>query len=292
MLAVLGEPFDSDDHLFEVKWDGMRAMALVDRGGWRMPNRHRREVAPRFPEFAELAGLPAGLVLDGEIIVTVDGKPDFRAMMRRAHSRAPLTARALATSQPATFMAFDLLYQDFESVIDEPLRTRRRRLAEIVDAFASPRVLLSEGIEGHGRAMFEETGRRQLEGIVAKHLDSPYRPGRRAETWVKAKHRVTAHCLIVGFLPRGENDFKSLIIALDDDGELRCVGQVGSGIDQQRRDELNRLMRARLRPRPLIPCPAKGVWVEPGLNCTVSYNERTPNGNLRAPVFVALITDD
>src|SRR5690242_13667915 len=122
MLARHGEPFDSDDWLFEVKWDGVRAVAYVERDGWRMHSRHRRDLAGRYPELEELRRLPPGLILDGELCALgADGKPDFHAALTREAARGRRQALA-ARSQPITFVAFDLLYRDFAPLLERPLR--------------------------------------------------------------------------------------------------------------------------------------------------------------------------
>ena len=295
MLAKLGEPFDSDEHLFEVKWDGMRAVALVDRGELRMFNRQRVALVDKYPELAFLADLPRGTVLDGEIVVTREGRPDFHAVMSRQHARGQGRIAALARSVPATYIVFDLVYEGFAPLTSVPLLERRARLERIVATCGAEKLVLSSGIVGSGRALFEQASQQELEGIVGKRLSSGYTPGVRSDAWQKIKRRSTAQCAILGYLPEGSRDFKSLVVALADGGRLRCVGMVGGGIDQHTREQINELLHARPRTAPLVPCeiPQAALcrWVEPGLYCTVSFAERTPNGNLRAPVFVKLFTE-
>src|SRR5690606_35210590 len=127
-----------------------------------------------------------------------------------------------------------------------------------------------------------------IEGIVAKRLDAPYLPGQRVDAWQKIKPLHSIHCLVLGYEPDGPDDFKSLIIATDIDGELCCVGRVGSGISEGQRRELRALLLARPASEPLIDAGMTGCWVQPGIFCTVSYLERTSNGNLRPPVFKGL----
>lgn len=289
MLASIGEPFDSDDHLFEIKWDGMRALSFTDRGAWRMFNRQRVALPERYPELAFLADLPAGTVLDGELVVTREGVPDFQLIMRRQHARSPARIAGLARSLPVTYIVFDMIYQAFEPLADLPLVERRARLQKVVEGCGEEKLVLSEGVVGQGLALFQQASDAGLEGIVGKRLNSPYRPGRRTDAWQKMKRVHLVHCVILGYLPDGDDDFKSLVVALEDDGVLRSVGQVGSGIDGATREILNKKLRQHPRDEPLVPCDARGKWVEPGLYCTVSYLERTPNGGLRAPVFVELI---
>jgi ATP-dependent DNA ligase len=185
MLAQPGVPFDSSEHLFEIKWDGTRVLAFVDSCGYRLVNRHRADVSDRYPELGFLNDFPVGIILDGEVVVLRQGKPDFGLLLSRNQARAPLKIRSLARTFPATYVVFDLLYQRFESLLALPLRARRQRLETVVRACADTKLVFSEGIVGPGRAFFEAVCRLGLEGVVAKRLDGRYRPGRRA--WIKIK---------------------------------------------------------------------------------------------------------
>lgn len=128
--------------------------------------------------------------------------------------------------------------------------------------------------------------------MVAKRLASRYLPGRRTDAWIKVKAKKTLCCAVLGFLPSGDDDFRSLIVAAPDEGGiLRSAGKVGSGFSDRTRAELNALLRARPRARPLVACPFRGKWVEPGLYCRVSYLERTHTGQLYAPVFEELVKE-
>jgi ATP-dependent DNA ligase len=130
-----------------------------------------------------------------------------------------------------------------------------------------------------------------LEGIVGKRLDAPYLPGERTDAWRKIKLAQQVHCLVLGFEPDGPRDFKSLIVASDFGGELRCVGKVGSGIDAAMRRILRERLFARRASQPLVEPGMPGQWIEPGLYCMVRFLERTASGALRAPVFAGLVED-
>ena len=288
MLAKPGQPFDSAAHLFEVKWDGTRTLAFVEAGSYRLVNRRRIDMTDRYPEFQFLAALPPGTVLDGETVVLREGKPDFQLLLSREQSRSPLRVRLLARSLPATYVVFDQLYDSYQPILSLPLLERRERLRRLVKAAGSPHLILSEGVVGAGVAFFRETCQQGLEGMVAKRLEGHYLPGKRTDAWIKIKRREALLCVIIGFQAAGAHDFRSLIIASDTGGQLCCVGKVGTGFDARLRAQLNELLWSRLRPRPIIPCAVKGKWVEPGIYCRVSYMERTPNGELRAPVFEGL----
>jgi len=291
MLAQTGKPFDSPRHLFEIKWDGIRAMAYIDEGVYRLLTRRGHEITSRYPEFFSLAELSPGTVLDGEIVVLDEaGKPDFRAVLTREQARSPQRFRSLAKATPATFVVFDLLYLDYRDLMQRPLRERRELLLANIAPKFSDRVVLSDGVVGAGTAFFREAVSRDLEGVVAKRLDSRYFPGRRTDAWIKIRKRSTALCAILGYVPKGD-DFESLILAEQQEGELRCVGRVGTGFDAALRDRLNRLLRERETEQPLVRCAEKGKWLEPGMYCQVLYLQRSKDGMLREPVFERLILD-
>ena len=293
MLAVKGEPFDSDDFLFEVKWDGVRALAFRDERGYRVMNRRKVNITNRFPEFEGFDQLPVGTVLDGELVVFDNGKPVFARLQERDHLSDARKIRHGARSLPATFVAFDQLYALGDSVMDLPLSERRLLLEHTVSELGQPWCVLSDGIVGQGAALFAEVRRRDLEGIMAKRLTSPYLPGKRPDTWLKIKKRSAVLCAIIGFVPADEDpdDFRSLILACDDHGTLRFCGKVGTGFNQALRDKMNRLLREHPRAQPLVPCKEPGQWIEPGLFARVSFLEMTAGGELRDPAFEELIED-
>ena len=288
MLCKQGQAFDSDEHLFEIKWDGTRILAI--RGDELvLINRRRNLKTSNYPELDVLEGLPQGTILDGEVVVLRDGKPDFEAMLQRDQARAPSRSVMHAKAMPATYVVFDLLYEGFASRMDEPLVARRERAAELVAALGSPRVVFSEGIVGPGKAYFERCADEGLEGVIAKRLDSPYQPGKRTDAWQKIKRSQRCHCLILGYLPQEDGQLRSLILASDLGGELAYVGKVGSGIGERRRQQLLEALRTRVSDAPIVACDEPGIWVEPGLFCTVTYLELTSGGHLRAPVFDELV---
>lgn len=275
MLASMGEPFDSDDHIFEVKWDGFRALALVDGGGLRLQSRRQLDLTARFKDLAFLGQQAPGLALDGEIVaLTADGRPDFERLL----SKRP---------GPVVFIAFDLLVCGYENLLRAPLRERRERLGDVIAQVGHPQLALSDGVVGAGRAFFAQLTAREFEGVVAKRLDSRYEPGERSGAWRKIKRSQTTQCLVLGYVEEA-GDLRSLVLAAPDaQGKLVFVGKCGSGFDDVTRRALLPLLRARPCERPLIPCAEKARWVEPSLYCTVKFVERTKSGHLRAPVFVS-----
>jgi bifunctional non-homologous end joining protein LigD len=276
MLATLGDSFDSPQHLFEVKWDGFRALATTDDTGLKLRSRRQLDMTERFKDLAFLAGARKGLALDGEIVALTDGRPDFE--------------RLLGTKPgPVFYMVFDVLYADYTSLMALPLTERRVRLADIVRAIGDPRISMSEGVIGSGKAFFAQLVARGFEGVVGKRLDSVYEAGQRSGAWVKVKRTHTIQCAVLGYFVEG-NDLRSLALAAPDaDGALRYVGRCGSGLDESARRALLPRLRARPRTTPLIACDEDARWVEPGVYCVVKFVERSKSGHLRAPVFVRWI---
>jgi bifunctional non-homologous end joining protein LigD len=291
MLAKLGKSFDSENHLYEIKWDGTRALAFIERDRYWLVNRRRIVMTDRYPEFAFLQQLPPGTVLDGEMVVLRDGKSDFQRLLAREQAQKPLRIRLLSRSMPATYIAFDLLYHAYLPTMALPLHLRREKLKSLAREIHSPRLVLSEAVVGNGRDFFQNVCAQGMEGVIAKRLGSPYLPGKRTDAWIKIKKGATEICAVIGFLPSGAKDFKSLILAAPFNGKLQCVGQVGSGFTDKIRARINRMLRSRLRTTPVIPCKTRGVWVEPGLCCKVSFMERTEKGEFRAPVFEELFEE-
>ncbi len=292
MLAETGTPFDSDDYLFEIKWDGVRVLAFIEESGLRLVNRRKYVVTERYPDLRFLERIPPGTVLDGEIVVIREGKSQFPLVLSREQGRDSLRINALAKQMPATYVAFDFLYVDYESTMDLPLEKRREILAYLVQEINHPQFLLSDGVVSHGKAFFDEACKRELEGVMAKRLNSRYTPGRRSDAWQKIKRLNEVICAIVGFTLSEERpgEFRSLVIAAEENGKLRCVGKVGSGISETLRKKLNKLLVERLQDKPLCDCgDIKGNWVAPGLFCRVTFTEQMESGDLRFPAFKELI---
>jgi len=285
MLAVSGQPFDSEAHFFEFKWDGLRTQALVERGTFRMVSRNGVDVTERYPTMTGLASLPGGLVLDGELVVFRDGKTDFELALKSMHRESSL---------PVSFVVFDVLYKSSRPLLDAPFSERRETLEQIVRECPCPGLLLSEGVRAKGRMLYQTAFQQGLEGVVAKKLTSTYAAGKRNGAWVKIKRRLRVQVAIIGYIEKEAVDFQCLLVASnglpgEQEGALRYIGRVGGGFTEEVRTRINTLLRKRPRTAPLVACPERGRWVEPGLYCTVSFAELTAAGMLRAPVFEGLL---
>jgi len=188
MLAVSAEPFDSAEYSFEIKWNGIRALAALDAPGWRMWGRERADYTARYPEFDVLPRLPAGTLVDGELVAfDTDGRPDLPRLLRRHGLTDPWRIAQAKRWCPVRYVVFDLLYHAGRCLLHEPLARRRELLAEIVERLHVPEVIFSAGIVGPGTALYAASLTQGHEGVMAKHLTSTYRPGRRSPAWRKIK---------------------------------------------------------------------------------------------------------
>ncbi|HWB70790.1 MAG TPA: non-homologous end-joining DNA ligase [Egibacteraceae bacterium] len=304
MTATLGgEPFDDPGWLFEVKWDGVRALATTTRPGSGEPgatslvSRQGNDISGAYPELAGLweRVVARNAVLDGEVVLLgPDGLPSFQLLQQRMHLRDPAAVERAAGRHPVSYVVFDLLVVDGEALIDRPLTERLARLDEVLVAGAA--VQRSEPVPERGRALFDAVVERGLEGLIAKRADSLYRSGRRSRDWLKLKQRRRIDCVIGGWLP-GQGGraghVGSLLVGLYDQGALRYVGRVGSGFDAAELERLGQLLAAHARDRSPFDGPAErgGRWVAPVLVCRVEFAEATGDGKLRAPSYKGLVAD-
>ncbi len=292
MLARLAaRPFDSPAYLFEVKWDGTRCLAFVERGGVRLQNRRFHRIEWRYPELAVLAGLERGSVLDGEVVVLHEGRADFERLQRREQAPDPARAAALARVLPATYVAFDLLYERGRAILRRPLEERRERLRALVAPRQGPALLFSEHVAGAGRRFFDEVTAAGHEGVMAKRRDSPYLPGVRSRAWLKVKAQREERFAVIGYLPRpGEAAVSSLLLGERAGGRWRYRGRVAAGLGERAR----RALHAELSRLPPLGAPVAGAvpararLVRTGLRARVRYQDLTRAGLLRAPVLLGL----
>jgi len=305
MLAEsIDKPFDGPEWLFEIKWDGYRAVAFIENGKVRLVSRNQNELTARYPELKDMAQFVKGknVILDGEVVaLDVEGKASFSLMQQRTGFR-PGGKRATAKADvPVLYYAFDLLYLDGEDWRKVPLEERKRKLQSIVKTGDSLRY--SDHYEEQGKSLFEVARSKGLEGIVAKKRESIYEE-RRSREWLKIKIRHRVECVVGGFTePEGSRThFGSLVLGLyDKQGQLIHVGQAGSGFNQKSLGEIwKTLQKLETKKNPFhgeVEALRKVSWVKPELVAEIEYAECTGGTNegsgpkLRAPVFLGLRDD-
>ncbi len=292
---LVRKPFDSPKHIFELKWDGIRALAFIEGGELKLLSRNSRNITSQFPELGPMPQqiTTDSVILDGEIVCLDDqNRPSFSLLQRRLHSTRPVSRR----SRPVNFIAFDLLYSNGVSVMKEALTKRKNLLHQILTP--SDQVQASEFVETDGEAFFQATCDLGLEGIMAKDKSSHYLPGRRSPSWQKIKRVRESEFVIGGYTFGGQRKelFSSLLLGLyDAQGQLICTGSVGTGFSQAEAKRLYaELQQLHVPVRSFKNAPdVKRMifWCQPELVCQVEYGEFTMDGKLRYPVYLRLRDD-
>jgi bifunctional non-homologous end joining protein LigD len=304
MAATLATdiPHDDENWGYEIKWDGIRAIAYCETGRLRLESHTLREIPPTYPELralaAELGSTDA--VLDGEIVAfDEDGKPSFERLQGRMNLASESAVRRRMADTPVTYLLFDVLHLDGRALMELPYTERRERLEGL--RLEGPNWQTPSYHRGDGESLLDLTRQRGLEGLVAKRLDSRYLSGRRTRAWLKVKNLMGQELVIGGWLPgqgRRAGTLGALLVGYheDDDGErhLRYAGRVGTGFTD---DELDRLagllepLRAKKSPFTGRQPPRETIFVEPELVAEVAFREWTNARTLRAPVYKGLRPD-
>ena len=288
LCTVVAKPFDDPAWLFELKWDGYRAIATVDAAGAvNLSSRTGKDLLHQFSELADLthAFRSIPVVVDGEICVLDEaGRSSFQALQTREESDAPVT-----------FVAFDCLYADGRDLRAEPIEARKERLEALI--VPGQRVMYSKHITGAGTELFAFAQEHGLEGIVGKRAGSPYR-STRSRDWIKIKAIRRQEFVIGGWTePRGaRSGFGALLLGVYEGTSLRYAGHVGTGFDGAKLGAISKQLRALARETSpfagAVPkTNTKAHFVKPQLVAEISFTEWTRDGSLRHPVFVGLRSD-
>jgi bifunctional non-homologous end joining protein LigD len=304
MLATSGMlPTSDAGWAYEMKWDGLRALAYISGGHVRLTSRTSRDITFVYPELAGLAAAVGSheAVIDGEIVAFgASPWPDFEALQQRMNISTAAQARSLSAQNPVSYLAFDLLWLDGGSLLDEPYSHRRELLESL--GLDSGRVQVPPSFAGESGADIQAVSKQQhLEGIMAKRLSSRYEPGRRTPAWRKIKNKRRQEVVIGGWQP-GEGGragwIGSLLVGVhDEDGALVYSGHVGTGFTQQTLRMLGERLALLRRDTPPFAgaIPPEDTrfarWVEPELVADIEFATWTKSGRLRAPAYKGLRTD-
>ena len=299
MATPASKPPADDGHFaFEVKYDGVRAIAFVAAGGVRLQSRTLRDITLRYPELSSL-GLALGghhAVLDGEVVAFDEsGRPSFHRLQDRMHLADPHLVARRAQAVPVAYLIFDLLHLDGRSTMALPYRERRELLASLSLDDACFRTASFH--VGDGPGLLEASRRQGLEGLVAKRLDGAYEPGRRSPGWLKLKNFRRQELVVGGWLEgqggrRGQ--LGSLLVGYYEEGRLRYAGRVGSGLSDRDLRRLGpRLAELARRESPFEPSASlppttirEARFVRPELVVEVAYSSYSADGVMRHPVYL------
>jgi bifunctional non-homologous end joining protein LigD len=305
MLATLVDAAhfgDEEGWAFEMKWDGVRAIAYLAGGRVKLLSRKGRDDTRAYFDVAEeLTKIKVGTaILDGEVVVTdAAGRPNFGLLQHRINLTKPVDIERAAKTYPAQLLLFDILELNGKSLIKKSYQERRAILEELVPAEPGSRIQLPPIFEGDLQAARETSDRLGLEGVVAKRRDSIYQPGRRTHTWLKIKLHKAQEVVIGGWRPgQGHRSGRvgALLVGIPTEAGLHYVGRVGSGFNERQLDDIQaRLAKLSRKTPPFIDVPRDDArdahWVTPSLVGEVTYGELTETGRLRHPVWRGLRPD-
>ena len=299
MLATLVDaPFDSEDWLFEIKWDGYRAVSFLNKGKVQIASRNNKPFDEKFyPIHDALSSFKMNAIFDGEVIVAdKDGKADFGALQNwRSEADGILQ-----------YHVFDILWYEGRSLINVPLIERLGILNEVLPENDS--IILSQHIDKDGIAFFQSAEQLGLEGIIAKRSSSIYLPGKRSKDWLKIKTQLRQEVVIGGYtLNEGSSKlFSSLLVGVFENHELVYTGKVGTGFNNKdQKNMMNSFKKLVIEKSPFTSAPdvnkpsrfrpdppkARAVWLKPNLVCEVAYRELTTDGVMRHPSFQGMRID-
>ena len=301
MLATLARtlPPDEQNYSFEMKWDGVRTIAFVDRRSIRLQSRNLLDMTIKYPE---LAAMPEALgvksaILDGEIVTLDDAdRPSFPNLQHRMHVTSPSTAERLSKLYPVWFVLFDLLYLNGKSLMHLPLTERRTQLLEVTAR--GPSWQVTPAHIGEGQAMLQSARDTRTEGIVAKRLDSIYQQGKRSADWLKLKVTQRQEFVVGGFVPeksgRSQRVGALLLGYYDCSGKLQYVGGVGTGLDAEYHAQLfPMLANLKQSKSPFTQSVGRrdAIFVEPKIVVEIEYRRWPAGGQLHQGSFKGIRTD-
>ncbi len=288
LISEMMDPFDSEEFIYEIKWDGIRCVSYLDENGTDMRNKRNKMIIPILPELAELhKQVKVKCILDHELVVLKNGIPEFYEIQKRALMTKPMKIQLSANRLPASIIAYDILYYKDRDITGLPVTERKKYLEDTI--IENNRLIISRYIETYGIELFNQVKVMGLEGIVAKRKTSTYWQGKRSKDWIKCKVLSTIDCVVCGYIIK-DNSMSSLVIGLYDDDKLVYKGHVSLGVSISNliKHGINKIDYS---PFGYVPRDnTDAVWVEPNLVCIV--NSMPHEGDaFRQPVFKGFRTD-
>ena len=291
MLLYETAPFDSDEYIFELKLDGIRCIAYIEPKSVVLQNKRHKDVTAIYPELSELkCCVKKRVILDGELVVLMDGKPDFYALQKRSLMSDDFKIKLAANKAPVQFVAYDILYINGKDITNKPLTERKELLSNAVTEGHG--LSISRYIEKNGKAFFELAKQESLEGIVAKKKDGLYHIGKRTRDWVKIKVMQDEDLLVCGYQPDGNGNVKDLILGYyDDSNKLQCRGKVYLGVSESDRKIISEFAKKNTVKKPWFDKYINAVWLKPTLIGMAHFMYETESGGMRQPVWKGLRSD-
>lgn len=291
LLNEVKEPFDDENYIYELKLDGIRCVAYIEPKSVTLQNKRYKDVTDIYPELSEIRKcVKKRVILDGELVVLTDGKPDFYALQRRSLMTDSFRKSLAAKKNPVQFVAYDILYYNETDLTDKSLMERKEILSKAVTE--GHNLSVSRWIEKNGVAFFELAKKENLEGIVAKKKDGLYFIGKRTSEWIKIKVMQDEDLLVLGFQPDENGKVKDLILGYyDETGELKCRGKVYLGVSKAEQKIIAEFAKKNTVKRPWFDKYKNVVWLKPQLVGTAHFMHETESGGMRQPVWKGLRED-
>jgi len=276
--------FDSDDFIYELKWDGIRCIAYLWEDGHELRNKRNKSLNATYPELNGIhKQAKARCILDGELVILKDGKPYFHEIQRRSLMTNAMKIKLAAQKLPVCFVAYDILYIGNEQITNKPLLERKALLADTITQ--SAQLAYTSYIEHDGTVFYQLAADKELEGVVAKRKDSKYYFDKRSPNWVKFKALLDEDFVVCGYYGKGGHSVSVIIGAYDND-TIVYQGHVTMGVSRQDYKEMQAVpVTSKENFYTNFPEFEGATWLAPLLVCKVEYMERTPKGGLRQPRF-------
>ena len=292
LVGIESDPFDSDNHIFELKLDGIRCIAYLDNNTMELRTKRNLRVSGIYPELSNInKQVNARCILDGELIVMNHGRPDFDEVRRRTLMSNKLKIELAASQLAASFTAFDILYYENKQITDLPLMERKDLLEKTISE--NNKLSISRYIEDQGKAFYKLAELNELEGIVAKRKESRYYFDKRTKDWIKIKYYKDEDYVVCGYI-RKTQGMTSIVLGQYHDQELIYKGHVSLGVSGSNYKEVTKLPRLPDPPFSYFPFGSgkeSAIWVSPELVCTVKYMPKSENDSTWQRVFKGIRDD-
>lgn len=277
LLGEVEEVFDSKDYLYEVKYDGIRVLVFVSKDKIVIKSRYGIDITGLFPEMSVLCKMvDCNVIFDGEVIMLQNNKVSFSKLQKRIHLKNKKTIEFLSKTNPVVFMCFDVIYED-KDLINLSLLERKKLLSKYED---NEVFIKCTYVSGEGIKLFDAIKKLDMEGIIAKKIDSKYLVNERSNNWLKIKNYKVGEFLVIGYINKDNSYVISLVLGKKVKNKLIYVGKVSLG----KKRRLAELIMKKTKVKAYMDVNSRDViYIKPDVKCIVKYLEVTENGLLRQP---------
>lgn len=290
MLLFQTQPFDSEEYIFELKLDGIRCIAYIDKKSVVLENKRFKDVSELYPELQDMKKcVKKRCILDGELVVLTDGKPDFFSLQKRSLMTDKMRIDLASKKNPVQFVAYDILYLDKKDLTSLHLMERKKLLQNNISE--GNNLSVSRFIETNGKDFYELAKQQNLEGIVAKKKDGKYHIGKRTDDWVKIKYLQDEDLYICGYMPDEEGNVKDVVLGYYEDKKLKLRGKIYLGVSKHDQRTIKAFAKNNTVSKAWFPELKNIIWLKPELIGTVQYMHLTKTGGMRQPVWRGLRED-